>query len=55
MPLRHMLWRQHLVLSDRQGLEGLPIDDPLERVEQFINAQKQIQNKDNNEIIEIKL
>ena len=31
----------------------LPIDDPLERVEQFINAQKQDQNKDNHEIIEI--
>ena len=31
----------------------LPIDDPLERVEQFINAQKQDQNKDNKEIIEI--
>ena len=36
-----------------QDLESLPIDDPLERVEQFINAPKQDQNKDNNEIIEI--
>ena len=38
---------------ESQGLESLPIDDPLERVEQFINTQKQDQNKDNNEIIEI--
>ena len=38
---------------DSQGLESLPIDDLLERVEQFINVPKQDQNKDNNEIIEI--
>ena len=37
---------------DSQGLYSLPIGDPLERVARFISAQKQDQNKDNNEIIE---
>ena len=40
---------------DSQGLYSLPIGDPLERVDRFISAQKQDQNKDNNEIIENKL
>ena len=45
--------------SENEGFQSLPIEDPLERVEQFINAQKQNQNTVNtvdmkdNEIIEI--